>query len=356
MSIEVGLGSREPTLPDRKCYRCGKLADDGRAVRLYSAVADRFDLLLGDFELQELLRTEANAVAVGIVGVGTFGLGALAVDLRILALSLGLGTLLLRSSFGQGDENGLRRRCLANDDFHDLDVDTLVLDELSHLADDNMLDFAEDVLAGRIELAGGECCHGGLRHFISHRGAKQLLQVLVVPVRPERFVQVRGFAGDRLHLDIGVEVDRDVVDGDGAVLGVVELLRVLDRAGVIHDGVGRVEQPLGASGVWLGTNPTIVEDGEERLVDDHCFISCFDLHPVRDQPHDRQEEKKDNAEGDIQPSPRRDADVHIVSHLVKTPVFCEEPTAKNKAIPHYNNIKIIKVNYENRSPSHQYLF
>ncbi len=292
MTLSFDLGVRPDlvwALLERNGCRCGKFADDGCAVRFRATLLHGFDLLLGNLKLQELLGTETDAVAVCIVSIGTLDFRTLAVDFRSFALVFSLRTLLLRGRFCQGLEHFFGWRCLANDDFHDFCVDVLGFHELPHLAENDTLDFSENVFPFAVELASRERCHRGLRDFITNRGAEQLFDVLLVPIRTKQRVQLRGFAGNRPNLDVCIEVDRDVVDSDGAVPYIIEAFRELNRADVIHDDVRRVEQPLGAGDMRFRANPAIAENGEERLVDEDGFIPGLDLHSLRDQNHDGDE-------------------------------------------------------------------
>lgn len=289
-SLDLGVRPVKVWLLEGNSCRHGKFADDGRAVGFRSALFHCLDLLLGDFELQELLRRKADAVAVGIVRIGAFGFSTLAVDFRCLALVFGLRPLLLRSGLRQSFENLARGCCLSDDDFHDFDVDALGLHELAHLGQNDTLDFSENVFPFLVELAGCEGCHRRLGHFIAHRSTKQFLEVLLVPVRAERCMQFRGLAGDRPDLDVCIEVDRDVVDSDRAILDVIEPFRELDRARVVHDDVRRVEQPLRTGGVGFLTNTAVTEHREERLVDEDGLVTGLDLHPLRDHHHEGDEQ------------------------------------------------------------------
>ena len=294
MTSSLDLGVRPVKvwlLEGNSCWH-GKLADDGCAVRFRAALLHRLDLLLSDLELEELLRRKADAVTVRIVRIGTFGFCALAVDFRCLALVFGLRPLLLRSGLRQSFENLARRCCLPDDDFHDFDVDALGLHELAHLGENDTLDFSENVFPLLVELAGGEGCHRRLGHFIAHRGTKQFLEVLLVPVGAERRMQFRGLAGDRPDLDVCIEVDRDVVDGDRTILDIIEPFRELDGACVVHDDVRRVEQPLRTGGVGFLTNTAVTEHREERLVDKDGLVTGLDLHPLRDHHHEGDEQNE----------------------------------------------------------------
>ncbi len=245
-----------------------RVADDERA-----AVLDGADsvLHLDPLELDVLLRRQAEALAVGVVGSGPSSFSGLTGLLRLLGLPFGDLALLFLRGLDPLVTDRVRRVGFAHGDLDQLNRQAGGLDVLLHLR--------RHLVVDRVDRRRGDrgLVHAVLAHGLANAVAELALDVVGVDVHAELGHQEHG---------VRDPPPDDAVEAQGDAVGrhqVVELLLRLNRQHIDLDGLRRQGGVLRSGSDRIGHNAPVTE--EPGLPNEHSLFAGVRGDPIAGSGH-----------------------------------------------------------------------